>query len=72
MSVNFESFFLVVDFLQNTNKNKSTWVIIVVSQIRSFVFWRKSITPENHFEINWPLIHSHATHLESSYLHFLH
>ena len=21
----------------------------------SFVFWRKSMTPKNHFEINWPL-----------------
>ena len=22
----------------------------------SFVFWRKSMTPKNHFKINWPLI----------------
>ena len=22
----------------------------------SFIFWKKSKTPKNHFEINWPLV----------------
>ena len=54
--VNFETVFGVINFFQKTNENKSTWVIIVVSRIRLFVFWRKSMTPKNHFEINWPLL----------------
>ena len=45
-------FFEAVDFLQKTNENKSIWVIIVVSRIRSVVFWRKLMTID---EINWPL-----------------
>ena len=50
-------FFGVVDFLQKTNKNKSSRGIIVVkSNLFGFFFWRKLMTPKNHFEINWPLV----------------
>ena len=48
-------FFEVVDFLQKTNENKSTWGIIVVKS-NSFVRFLEEIDdPKNHFEINWPL-----------------
>ena len=37
-----------------TNKFDFTTMIPQVD-LFSFVFWRKSTTPKNHFEINWPL-----------------
>ena len=37
-----------------TNKFDFTTMILQVN-LFSFVFWRKSTTPKNHFEINWPL-----------------
>ena len=47
--------FEVVDFLQKTNENKSTWGIIVVKS-NSFVHFLEEIDdPKNLFEINWPL-----------------
>ena len=47
--------FWVVDFLQKTNKNMSTWGIIVV-KLNSFVHFLEEIDdPKNHFEINRPL-----------------
>ena len=55
MSVNFEMFFWVVDFLQKTNENKFTWGLIVV-KLNSFVCFLEEIDdPKNHFENNWPL-----------------
>ena len=46
----------VFNFLQKTNENKSTWVIIVV-KLNSFVHFLEEIDDlKNHFEINWPLI----------------
>ena len=50
-----KSFFGVVDFLQKTNENKSTWGIIVVKS-NSFVRFLEEIDdPKNHFEINWQI-----------------
>ena len=44
--------FGVFDFLKKTNENRS-----ISSKKRfSFVFLRKSKTPQSHFEINWPLL----------------
>ena len=37
-----------------TNEFNFTTMISQVD-LFSFVFWRKSMTPKNHFEINWPL-----------------
>ena len=48
--------FGVFDFFQKTNKIKLTWGIIVVKSNSFVCFWRKSMTPKNHFEINWPLV----------------
>ena len=39
---------------KRTNKFDFTTMIPQVD-IFSFVFWRKSTIPKNHFEINWPL-----------------
>ena len=56
MSVNFEMFFWVVDFLQKTNENKFTWGLIVV-KLNSFVCFLEEIDdPKKHFEIKWPLV----------------
>ena len=47
--------FDVIDFLQKTKENKSTWGIIVVKS-NSFVHFLEEIDdPKSHFEINWPL-----------------
>ena len=32
----------------------------------SFIFWRKSMTPKNHFEINWPLTAAQVSCTQSS------
>ena len=55
-TVNFEWFFGVVDFLQKTNENKSTWGIIVVKS-NSFVhFLEETSAWKNHFDFVWPLV----------------
>ena len=43
----------VIDFLQKTNE----WIrfYYLVCDVLLFVFWRKSTTSKNLFEINWPL-----------------
>ena len=51
-----KSFFGVIDFLQKTNENKSTWGIIVVKSNLFIRFLEETDDPKNHFEINWPLI----------------
>ena len=48
-------FFGVVDFLQKTNENKSTWGIIAVKSNSFIRFLEEIDDPKNHFEINWPL-----------------
>ena len=51
-------FFVVFDFLQKTNENKSTWGIILVKS-NSFVRFLEEIEDiKNPFEIIWPLIYS--------------
>ena len=52
-------FFGVVDFLQKTNENKSTWGIIAVKSNSNVHFLEEIDDPKNHFEINWPLINKH-------------
>ena len=47
-------FFGVVDFLQKTNENKSTWGIIEVNSNLFVRFLEETDDPKNHFEINWP------------------
>ena len=47
-------FFGVVDFLQKTNKNRSTWGIIVV-KLNSFVHLEETSAWKNHFDFVWPL-----------------
>ena len=37
------------------SKNERTNSILLLWDLFSFVFWRKSTSPKNHFEINWPL-----------------
>ena len=56
-------FFVVVDFLQTRNENKSTWGIIVV-KLNLFVRFLEEIDdPKNHFENNWPLFIEKKTYL---------
>ena len=44
-------------FPQKNKRTNSTILLWYVPQVElfSFVVWRKSTTPKNHFEINWPL-----------------
>ena len=50
-----KQFFGVFDFLQKTDKNMSTWGIIVVKS-NSFVHFFEEIEDiKNPFEITWPL-----------------
>ena len=47
-------------FSQKTNKNKSTWGIIVV-KLNSFVcFLEETSAWKNHFDLVWPLLVSHS------------
>ena len=43
-------FFQVIDFLTKNNFDFTTMIPQV--DLFSFVFWRESTTPKNHFEIN--------------------
>ena len=43
-----------ISYKKQTNEFDFTTMIHQVD-LFSFVFWRKSTTPKNHFEINWPL-----------------
>ena len=48
-------FFVVFDFLQKRNENRSTWGTIVV-KLNSFVRFLEEIEGiKNHFEVIWPL-----------------
>ena len=48
--------FGVFNFFQKTNKNKSTWGIIVVVKSNSFVcFLEETSAWKNHFDFVWPL-----------------
>ena len=48
--------FVVFNFFQNSNENKSTWGIIVVKS-NSFVrFLEETSAWKNHFEFVWPLV----------------
>ena len=48
-------FFGILNFLQKTNQNKWTWGIISSKVELVWSFFDKSMTPKNHFQINWPL-----------------
>ena len=51
--------FLGLSISSKKRKNERIWLYYYDTQVDlfSFVFWRKSTTPKNHFEINWPLAH---------------
>ena len=46
-----------ISFKKRTNKFDFTSMIPQID-LFLFVFWRKSTTPKNHFEINWPLAYT--------------
>ena len=54
-SVNFKMVFGVIDFLQKMNKRIPLYYYDTSARLVLVRFWRKSTTPKNHFEINWPL-----------------
>ena len=62
--------FGVVDFLQKTNENKSTWGIIVVKSNLFVRFLEEIDDLKNHFEINWPLVKAWVQKVQSIYLNF--
>ena len=57
-SVHFKMSVCVFNFLQKTDKNKSTWVFIVESRIHLFDFWRKRWLKKINFIFVWPLMKS--------------
>ena len=48
--------FGVFNFFQKTNKNKSTWGIIVVKSNLFVRFLEETLAWKNHFEFVWPLV----------------
>ena len=48
--------FGVLNFFQNTNENKSTWVIMIVKSNFFIHFLEELRIPTSPYEINWPLL----------------
>ena len=65
--------FGVFKFFQKTNKNKSTWGIIVAKSNFFICFLEELRIPKSPFEINWPLASGHIWHMNliSCFFQFL-
>ena len=58
-------------------KGRPQWLILYfllhgkryICRICSFIFWRKLMTPKNHFEINWALYGKQWSYAEESNVH---
>ena len=61
----------VVDFLQKTNENKSTWGIIVVKSNLFIPFFERNVGLKNNFDFVWPLNFEEISH-EIDGVYFLH